>query len=216
MSDWDEQQILEPTRTALFEQLGILCLDGSGSMTVKGDRGLSLADNVNDAVREFLTFFKGSRKASNFSIAVITFDGNAVPHTETTKLLDIDDNADYNPLNGHGGGTNIGAALLEAERFANGFLSTSSEVPRSVIIIVMSDGECGSPASTKSIAAGLKQNNNIKICSTLFTSRGNIGSDEANRAADVLKEIASSPNHYKTISTQRELRDFFVASSENN
>jgi hypothetical protein len=54
------EDIGEVTESRTFHQLGILILDGSGSMATIGDGNISLADNVNRAVREFLGFFKSS------------------------------------------------------------------------------------------------------------------------------------------------------------
>ena len=206
------EEIIEVRSTRQFSQLGILCLDGSASMNEKGDGGVTLAESVNLSVREFLGFFRTSRRASNFSIAVVTFDDKAKTHTDITELVNIDDFANYNPLNGHGNGTNIGEALNLAGKIAEQFLAEQSEVPRSVSIVVMSDGECGSPDSTKQIADRLKQNDKIQICSTLFTAKSNVGSDEANRAKDVLKYIASAPTLYKTTYSETDLRKFFIAS----
>ena len=213
--DWADdggEEIIEVRSTRQFSQLGILCLDGSGSMDTKGDGGVTLAESVNLSVREFFGFFKTSRKASNFSIAVVTFDDTAKLHTDVTELANVDDFANYNPLNGHGGGTNIGEALNLAGEIAEQFLAEQSEVPRSVSIVVMSDGECGSPDSTKQIADRLKQNDKIQICSTLFTAKGNVGSDEANRAKNILQYIASTPSLYKTTYSESDLRKFFIAS----
>ena len=46
------------TAPRTFHQLGILILDGSGSMAAIGDGNISLADSVNRAVREFFGYFK--------------------------------------------------------------------------------------------------------------------------------------------------------------
>jgi uncharacterized protein YegL len=75
------EDIGEVTESRTFHQLGILVLDGSGSMAAIGDGNISLADSVNRAVREFLGYFKNSSIANNFSFAVITFDNDAKVHT---------------------------------------------------------------------------------------------------------------------------------------
>ena len=94
MSNITEIPDVASSRT--FHQLGILVLDGSGSMQhYIGDGNRPLADNVNVSVRDFLGFFKNSSIKNNFSIAVVTFDDNATVHTPITPLADIDDYADY-------------------------------------------------------------------------------------------------------------------------
>jgi uncharacterized protein YegL len=210
------EDIGEVTESRTFHQLGILVLDGSGSMQTIGDGNISLAEKVNIAVREFLSYFKNSSIANNFSIAVITFDHRATVHTPITELPEVDDFGDYNPTAGHGGGTFIGEALVKAENLANEFLSSpeANSIPHDVRIIVMSDGLCQSPDETKKIAAELKQNNKIMICSSLFTQASKIKDedDETVKARTVLSDIASAPQLYKTTYKEADLRKFFISS----
>jgi uncharacterized protein YegL len=212
MNEIDEIDEVAPSRT--FHQLGILCLDGSGSMQMMGDGGISLADHVNRAVREFLGYFKQSSYVNNFSIAVITFDHTISVHTTITELSLIDDNASYNPTNGHGGGTYIGGALEKAEELVNQFLSNpeANVIPYDVRIIVMSDGLCQQPNETKIVADRLRQNGKITLCSSLFTSKHNIGDDENKQAKTVLQDISSGTSFYKTTYSEADLRQFFISS----
>lgn len=210
-----DDELEEPMPSRIFHQLGILCLDGSGSMTTIGDKNISLADSVSLAVKDFLGYFQvQATYKNNFSIAVVTFDHMAKIHTPITELLHIDSFADFNPLKGHGGGTYIGGALEKAEELANQFLSEeeASVIPHDVRIIVMSDGLCGKPDSTKTIAKRLKENDKIIICSTLFTKCEDSDSDEAKEAKPVLLDIASGVNFYKTVYSEKDLRQFFISS----
>lgn len=208
------EDIGEVTESRTFHQLGILVLDGSGSMQAIGDGNISLAESVNRAVREFLGYFKNSSIANNFSFAVITFDNDAKVHTPITELPNVDDFGDYNPMNGHGGGTFIGGALAEAEKLASQFLNTpeASSIPHDVRIIVMSDGLCQAPDVTKEVAANLKQNDKIMICSSLFTQPAKVGETETSEAKTVLADIASAANLYKTTYKETDLRQFFISS----
>ncbi len=208
------EDIGEVTESRTFHQLGILVLDGSGSMQAIGDGNITLADSVNRAVREFLGYFKNSSIANNFSFAVITFDNNAKVHTQITELPKVDDFGDYNPMNGHGGGTFIGGALVEAEKLANQFLNSpeASSIPHDVRIIIMSDGLCQAPDITKEVASNLKQNDRIMICSSLFTQAAKAGETETSEAKSVLADIASAANLYKTTYKETDLRQFFISS----
>ncbi|WP_417558578.1 VWA domain-containing protein [Mesoflavibacter zeaxanthinifaciens] len=208
------ENIGEVTESRTFHQLGILVLDGSGSMQAIGDGNISLADSVNRAVREFLGYFKNSSISNNFSFAVITFDNDAKVHTPITELPNVDDFGDYNPMNGHGGGTFIGGALAEAEKLASQFLNSpeASSVPHDVRIIIMSDGLCQAPDVTKEVAAKLKQNDKIMICSSLFTQAAKAGETETSEAKTVLADIASAANLYKTTYKETDLRQFFISS----
>ena len=208
------EDIGEVTESRTFHQLGILVLDGSGSMQAIGDGNISLAESVNRAVREFLGFFKNSSIANNFSFAVITFDNNAKVHTTITELPKVDDFGDYNPMNGHGGGTFIAGALAEAEKLASQFLNSpeASSIPHDVRIIIMSDGLCQAPDVTKEVATKLKQNDKIMICSSLFTQPAKVGETETSEAKTVLADIASAANLYKTTYKETDLRQFFISS----
>jgi uncharacterized protein YegL len=165
-------------------------------------------------VREFLGFFKNSSIANNFSIAVITFDNMVRIHTPVTELRSINDFGDYNPMNGHGGGTFIGGAMEAADKLSQEFLQRpeSSSIPHDVRLIIMSDGLCQLPDQTKAIAARLKMNERIMICSSLFTQVANVGDAEVGQAKTVLAEIASAPNLYKTTYKETDLRQFFISS----
>jgi uncharacterized protein YegL len=111
-----------------FHQLGVLVLDGSGSMTDSSASGnQNKAEAVNSAVRELLSLLKISNNKKNFSIAIVTFDSTARIHTNTTPVEEIDDLGDYNPLNGHGGGTNIQIALEEARKIVEKHINIGKE-----------------------------------------------------------------------------------------
>jgi len=215
MSKYTDDFILDdaPTIPQIFNQLGILVLDGSGSMSAITEGTITKADAVNLAVRELLTRFIASKNRKDFSMAVVTFDHEAIVHTPITRVADdngdtIDDNADYNPTEKHGGGTDILKALKQAQSLAEQFLNNAPAdgVPPSVIIVVMSDGI--SQSDPIPAANDIKKNENISICSTLFAEKGG-----ANALAEkILRNIASSPAHYKTVYDAETLRKFFIAS----
>lgn len=198
-----------------FNQLGVLVLDGSGSMAEPARGKMTKAQAVNAAVREMFTRFSVSRYKRNFSFAVVTFDSKAKTQIPVTLAPDIDDNADYDPMREHGGGTDIGSGLREAQKIAEDFLrNASQDIPASAVIVVMSDGldgqgGVGNSAETLRIAEDIKGNKDITICSTYFAKVG--ASDAA--AQDHLRAIASNPaTGYKTVYDDETLRKFFIAS----
>jgi Mg-chelatase subunit ChlD len=202
-----------------FNQLGVLVLDGSSSMEEMTVNNITKAQAVNGAVRDIFTRFKRSRYARNFSFAVVTFDGNAQLHTPIIAAIDVNDDADYDPVKHHGGGTNIGSGLLEARRVAGEFLRKASrDLPTTVVIVVMSDGRdgdggVGDPAETRRIAEEIKGNPTITICSTYFATSGSQSAQEQEQ----LKHLASNPSlNYKTVYDAESLRTFFYASLSTN
>jgi len=197
-----------------FNQLGILVLDGSGSMSDPAVGNISKAQAVNSAVREMFTRFSVSRYKKNFSFAVVTFDEDAAIHTAVIPATDVDDNADYDPMRGHGGGTSIGSGLRKAREVAEKFLQESSNhIDSSVVIVVMSDGRDGeagvaNPADTRKIAEEIKNNNKITICAAYFAKVGLTDTDAQNHLRDLASNAATG---YKTVYDADTLRKFFIA-----
>ena len=207
------------TALKTFHQLGILVLDGSGSMTLEGNNKISLADQVNRAVREFLGEFKNiSSQVVNISIAVISFDETATLHTPPTPLETINDLADYTPTEGHGGKTNIGVALEMAEQVAIRHLQgpDAGNIPCMVSIILMSDGMCLNPDYTRLVTDRIKSSafqkkGDLTLCTTFFKSN-QLQKDEEEQAKNLLMEIASEPKLFIVSYNYDYLRKFFVGS----
>jgi uncharacterized protein YegL len=197
-----------------FHQLGIFVLDGSGSMEEEAQGATTKAQAVNIAMRELLTRFKVSKQRKNFSFAVITFDTDANIHTPVTPADIIDDNASFDPLQGHGGGTHIHEGLSIAEKIANDFINQAPTggVPHSAIILLMSDGLCQQVQETKQTAKQIKQGANsskITICTTYFAQKGTTNVD----AKALLQEIATDPVlGFKEVYEAETLRAFFISS----
>ncbi|MFY0602170.1 MAG: VWA domain-containing protein [Cyclobacteriaceae bacterium] len=197
-----------------FHQLGILVLDGSGSMQEQAQGGLTKANAVNDAVRELFTRFKVSRVKQNFSFAVVAFDNTATLVTAPTEAAAIDDNGNYDPLSVKGGGTCIFEGLELSEKMANDFLENETDggVYHSVVILVMTDGMCFDPSKTTSSAENIKNGSNggkITICTTYF---GKIGESNA-PAKELLKKVATDPvMGFKEVYDAETLRSFFEKS----
>jgi len=198
-----------------FAQLGVLAVDGSGSMTEPAAGNITKAQATNNSIRELFTRFKASRVAKNFTFGVITFDNHAAIRLTPTEVGPaLDDNGDYNPLNGHGGGTKIFEALEAAEQLVTSFLAgaPADGVPHSAVILLMSDGCCSEPAKTRAVAARIKSGPNgsrVKLCCALFATVGK--PDPAGEA--LLRDIASDPvMGYKTVYDGETLRSFFERS----
>lgn len=198
-----------------FHQLVQVVADGSGSMASETGGGISKAQAVSGAVRDLFTRLKVSRRAANFSAGVITFDGHVQTRLPQTPVSAVDDNGNFDPMQGHGGGTAVYAALEEAERQVQLFLRAAPEhgVPTSAVILLMSDGACGMPDRTREVATRLKFGENgsrIVIATTLFSQVGHFDSV----ADQLLRDVATDPvRYYKTVYDAQTLRDFLLASA---
>ena len=198
-----------------FAQLVQLVLDGSGSMGERAVGNITKAQATNGAVRDLLTRLKVSRVAQNFSCGVVTFDDSARERLAPTSMDVVNDNDDYDPLSGHGGGTHIFAALEEAERIVDRFLSQApvEGIPHSAVILLMSDGCCAQPDRTRAVAQRIKNGANgrrVTVACTLFATVGAIDTN----GELLLKEIATDPvRYFKTVYDGETLRNFLLASA---
>lgn len=202
-----EERIGLITETKAFEQLGILVLDGSGSMGERGASDQPKVEEINQAVRGLMTRLRGSQKRENFYLAVVTYDhrvnSERLPPTPVTQ---VDDTADYNPLKGHNGETAIGDALAAAHTVAETFLAGQESASRSVVIVVMSDGQNNRGADPVAVAERIKQSGQrITVCAAGYGKDRSL--DEG-----TLKRLVSEPQHYKFTMNTNDLRDFFEAS----
>ena len=206
----------KPEVPRTFHQLGILVLDGSGSMSNTGRQQLTKAQEVEMGLKEMFSRFDASRVKNNFSFACIKFDTTSTTTLSPTPFTEIDYlSEDFNPLNGKGQGTHIFDGLNEAKRLAEDFLNNadSDGVKHSVLILVMSDGMCFQPSTSIAVAENIKQHGNIDIACAYFADLGTSNSEEANETKNLLQAISTNPvSFYATVYDGETLRKFFERS----
>jgi uncharacterized protein YegL len=206
------------TQPRTFHQLGILVLDGSGSMQEgQSSSRTSLAQSVSQAVRDTFSRFKASSLVNNFSFAVVYYDDSAKVEIDTTDAKKIDDNRSYDPTVGMGGTTSIGAGLKEAKKLAEKFLAVQTDggIQKTVVILILSDGLDMTQSETVSVANTLKSNPNIKINSCFFETLGG-DADLIKEASDFLKGLCSDQTTgFTNTSDPEKIRNFFIASMSN-
>jgi Mg-chelatase subunit ChlD len=196
-------------------QLGVLVLDGSGSMNEKTDGNIAKAEATALATRElFERFKKRSACPQNFMFAVITYDDHPTPVIDPPiSATQVDETGDYNPLNGHGDGTCIYSALESAERVVEEFLARAPQggVPHSAVILLMSDGLCSDPDRTREVARRIRQRfgNQVKIAAAFFATAGKPDP----RGEQLLRDIVDdSETFFCSVTSGEKLRDFFKRS----
>lgn len=189
------------------EQLGILVLDGSGSMNDPDAYGRGTkAEAVGRAVRELVGRLQKSSRKQDFWLALIVFDNNIAVRLQPTPVVDVDvSSLKTNPY--LGGTTAIGDALYTAGEMANEFLSKESDLPRSVIIMLMSDGQNNAGRDPISVAEDIKKKwkrDKLNIVSVAY------GKDADK---ETLKAIVTDKERDFCETDQSEkLRDFFLQS----
>ena len=196
----------------VFHQLGILVLDGSGSMLEMGRMQLTKAQEVNSGVLELFNRLSASRVKNNFSFACIKFDTQATVTVQPTAFENWEYfNENFDPTVDKGGGTQIFDALEKANDLADSFLKSAPTdgLRTSVLILLMSDGLCFEPAKTKAVADHMKSNPKIEVAGAYF---GTVGENEQ-AAQNLLKEVVSDPvQYYATVYDGDTLRRFFELS----
>lgn len=199
------------TLNKTFNQLGILVLDGSGSMGEEAAGNTTKAKHVESAVIEMFNRFDVSRIKQNFSFGCIKFDSSSDVILEPTAF-DFNElmKLNYDPLDGKGGGTYINLALEKAKEMAEGFINNPPEpgIPHKVLIMLLSDGMCFEPVETQRVSEDLKSNPQIEIASAYISAVGKPESDVQN----LCRSIASNPVFYTTVYNGEQLRSFFVNS----
>lgn len=200
----------------MFEQLGILVLDGSGSMNEQTAQKISKADAVTQAVNDLFSRFKESKNRNNFTFSIINYDHRSVVKMQPTEVKDIDDHGDYNPMDGLGGATYISEGLKDAKKIAEDFLrqSQAGGVSRSVVVLIMTDGVDMTQAETISMANTLKQINNVKVAGCFFETLG-ADAGEMRKCADYVKSLCTDETLYSNVNSAETLRTFFIASMSN-
>lgn len=201
-----------PAVPRTFHQLGILVLDGSGSMTETAAGNSTKAKEVSAAVHELFNRLNASRVKQNFSFSCIKFDDTATVSLQPTPFdFNTLANEDYDPTSGKGGGTQIFLALEKAKQVAESFLQNAPKdgVKHSVLILLMSDGMCFDPQRTISTANQIKSNQGIEIACAFF---GAIG-ESASAEKQTLKDVSSDPaKYFTTVYDGEALRAFFERS----
>jgi uncharacterized protein YegL len=191
-------------------QLGILVLDGSGSMTEPDKSGIAKHAAVNAAIKDTVSRLHVSSRVTDIDLSLIRFggpNGNRAAEVfyNTAPVLDYDPMSDYDPL--LGGNTYIAAGLEKALEVANSYISSPpvEGVPTDVLILVMTDGMFSE--NPQQIVNEIKKNNQIKMCACFF------GKEADQSAVKALKDIVTDQvSGYLTVYNTEQLKKFFLAS----
>src|SRR4051812_35027491 len=112
-----------------IEELGILVVDGSGSMAeIEKASGKKKAEAVEEhlirAQDSLFAKLKASTRRQEISLALVTFDHSNVKRCDPTKIAQLEPDAlSLNLLKTHGGNTAIGGALKTAGEIAQLFIA---------------------------------------------------------------------------------------------
>ncbi len=214
-------------------ELGILVLDGSGSM-----RGAEPGSNrakadmvelhlIGDGAgpKSLVQRLKESTRLSEIQLAVVTFDHRVRRALDPAPVAEIDPaGLHLELLQQHGGATAIGLALKEAGKIANDFVRGEEEgIPRYALILLMTDGREEGPQKDDPSADPVKVAEEIKALAQTQRGRpeGIIASVAYGAEADeaTLQKLVTSPltadsGFFKKVRSGEELREFFMQSMQ--
>jgi len=196
-----------PKAPKAAEQLGILVLDGSGSMNDPDAYGRGTkAEAVGKAVQELIGRLQKSSRKQDFWLALIAFDNNVEVRLQPTPVVDIDiSHLRSNPY--LGGTTAIGDALYTAGEMANDFLTKKSDLPRSVVVMLMSDGQSNTGRDPISVASDIRKKWSSDKLNTVSVAYGTDADKETLKAIVTDKE-----RDFCETDQSEKLRDFFLQS----
>ena len=110
----------------------------------------------------------------------------------------------FDPTTGGTGGTRIHAGLDQAGTIAREFVSdTSSGMPGSAVVLLLSDGECSEADATVAAASRLKEAG-VTVAAVLFSK------DTSGEAT--LQACSTGPEFYLRTFDPDMVRTFFIAS----
>lgn len=211
-------------RQQRFDQLCLLLLDGSGSMTYELEPGVSKADAAAAATAQLLELLKKSSNAASFSLGIICFAEIVETRLYQQYVLNLkEDQLDFTPFpkNATCRYTYIAQALDEAERMAEGFLNSKdagSPMQRTVRILLVSDGYATDAEKAKESAERIKNKfgDTVRINTTIF---GRSEEEEYQLAEQLLKDLASTDEKgqlcYERTPSAAALRAFLERTSSN-
>ncbi len=211
-------------RQQRFDQLCLLLLDGSGSMTHELEPGVSKADAAAAATAQLLELLKKSSNAASFSLGIICFAEIVETRLYHQYVLNLEEGQlDFTPFpkNATCRYTYIAHALDEAERMAEGFLNSKeagSPIQRTVRILLISDGYATDAKQAIESADRIKNKfgETVRINTTIF---GRSEEEEYQLAEQLLKDLASTDEKgqlcYERTPSAAALRAFLERTSSN-
>lgn len=222
--EWEWEEATPPKS---LEELGILVVDGSGSMAdIEKASGKKKAEVVEQHLvkdqESLLERLKGSTRRQEISLALVTFDHRDVKRrdaTEVEKLTPGDLSLDLLKL--HGGNTAIGRALQTADEIAQQFIAGEQRLPRFVTILLMSDGQETENTDPIGVAGQILQRAKFKQIAGYVVSRPDIviavaayGDDaDDNTLRQIATQLPDQPDKFfRHVNSGAELREFFIES----
>ena len=197
-----------------YKQLGVLVLDGSGSMKMETPELIKKAEAVSKSVSEFFEKMKQSTNSNHFCFAIVNFATTSQTMLDITETDKLDTNAKYDPVKDETGiETYLYTGLEEAEKIIKPFMEAKDDCIRSVVLVIMTDGMDMDMNKAKTKMRQLKDTygDKLTVTASYFETRG-LKDNEKKKIMDFLGELVTDSSKCRTINSGEELRTFFIAS----
>jgi von Willebrand factor type A domain len=201
-------------------QLAVMVNDGSGSMTwpfAEPDDSLedyatvrTKAAAVDGALRTLIKDIKKGKSPQNYQFSFVSFNDRITDKQPPRALREIAENDNYDPTSHGTGGTAIHLGLDAAAEIAEAYLAFahSRELPVSVVVVLMSDGEeRDDPMRTTAAAERIRNLSSTILAACLFATK-----DQPAIGQPLLESIVSEPELFQRVYNAQELRKFFKKS----
>jgi uncharacterized protein YegL len=218
----------EEKRPRTAEELILLLLDGSGSMSGKESQtGRVKAESViYHLVRQqqgdsrdtgsLLQRLKASSNRDRFWLSVITFDNRIDVALHPRRLEQVvPEDLDIDLLGKHGDLTAIGHALTTAHQIAQSWLDDADPlIPRFATILLMSDGQETVGSDPVGVAQTIKKNTSNELGRPQIAIATAAYGDDADGAtlSAIASQRADGSPMFARVDTGAQLRDFFMES----
>jgi von Willebrand factor type A domain len=199
-------------------QLALMVLDGSGSMTERYAEAPSESLEgysdvrtkgaaVEGALKTLIKQIKSGHGPQNYDFAFVSFNDELSDVKSPQPLVDLSEHERYDPTLKGTGGTAIHLGLDAAGAITEQYLAAwaSRELPVSVVVVLMSDGEeKDNPAKTRDVARRIRDLEKTTLAACLFATK-----DERATGQPLLEDLVTAPEWFQRVHNARELRDFF-------
>lgn len=202
----------------LFNQLIIFLLDGSGSMSFKGDSGKSKGHEVHNAVANVIERLKESKNKSSFDVALWAFANETVKMFPEKPVNEYDLKKDcFNPCEfiSDYSSTKLSEALSNANYQASKYFEKYKNQNTKVLVIILGDGAINDYNKCFTLKEEMSRNNSISFSTILFSSP-NWDEEYDSSIIDKLKEdfsnLASTEADYMSTVDVEKIRNHMIQS----
>ena len=208
------ERIERPVTVQTRDDLAVLVCDGSPSMNeqVLGIEGFTGTKGavVGIAIRDLLMRLTSSRRSANFSFAGITFADRVTSQWGPVRAGGVDLTRTYDPtaVSASATGTSLASGLTAAANVARAHLAADGDLPRTVTVLLLSDGQCQSADASRAAAVDLKRDPRVRLVTAFLATHGRPDDGLA-----LLRDVATHPAAYcTTVYDAETLRRYWEAS----